>query len=108
MDLSSIAKELEDASIEEAWEWFWSLFKGDFSKNGIHAGDYQKLHAFLMEKYEKDPTESMKLVSNLDVSLELTISLGGSTEEDSTLKTLSKGSPETFRNSICIEVQEYK
>ena len=97
-------------SMEEAWNWFWSLFKFDSNKKGLKGEDYQNVYALLIDKFKKDPTVSKKYVSEMEVSTGLTISLGGSMEGKQRLLTRTDSvyeeRPKTYRNSIHIEVAE--
>ena len=110
MDISSIKDHFEGLTNEEAWEWFWSLFKFDFSKTSLKVEDFQHLHAFLINKYKKDPTVSKKYVNEIEISTGFTISLGGTIDEKPRLLKRSDSvyeyRPKTFRNSIQIEVDE--
>ena len=110
MDMSLISKTLEGMSMEDVWNWFWSLFEFDFCEKGLKGEDYQNVHALLIDKYKKDPTVSKKYVSEIEVSTGFTITLGGSMEgKQRFLKrtdSVYEERPKTYRNSIYIEVAE--
>ena len=97
-------------SKEDAWEWFWSLFKSDFSKNDIIATDLGIVHTFLLEKYKRDPTVLKKYISTYEASTGLIISLDGNIHHALNLleglETTSEEGQQIYKNTICINITE--